>query len=194
MIHKNSKRYWSDRPWSSAMLEKYEKVTLMDALKLHFHRFLMNQMELISTHWHRLWHFCKFMCFIFRKATQPLDFIKSNVTQKLAYKVKNILVKLKELDYIFQKFENKIRVLSKCHRSTDNFIDFYLFIMSWRLMITKNLVVKIQNFFVNHESRPLKSKPDIYIYIYILYKYIYIYMYRRRRRFVEDFVKTSKYL
>ena len=167
MIHKNSKRYWSDRPWSSAMLEKYEKVTLMDALKLHFHRFLMNQMELISTHWHRLWHFCKFMCFIFCKATQPLDFIKSNVTQKLAYKVKNILVKLKELDYIFQKFENKIRVLSKCHRSTDNFIDFYLFIMSWRLMITKNLVVKIQNFFVNHESRPLKSKPDIYIYIYI---------------------------
>ena len=28
-----------------------------------------------------------------------------------------------------------------------------------RLMITKNLIMKIQNLVVNHESRPLKSKP-----------------------------------
>ena len=30
-------------------------------------------------------------------------------------------------------------------------------------MITKNSVVKIQNFAMNHESRPVKSNPDIAI-------------------------------
>ena len=32
-------------------------------------------------------------------------------------------------------------------------------------MITKNLVVKIQNLVVNHESWPVKSKPDTSRYI-----------------------------
>ena len=33
-----------------------------------------------------MWHFCKFICSIFSKATETLDFIKCNIIQKLAYK------------------------------------------------------------------------------------------------------------
>ena len=46
-------------------------------------------------------------------------------------------------------------ILSKCQRS--NFIDFlsFYFVMK-RLMITKNSVVKIQNFILNQKSRPIK--------------------------------------
>ena len=43
-------------------------------------------MEFISRHRHSLWY-CKFMCCIFSKATQPFDFIKPNIIQNLAYKV-----------------------------------------------------------------------------------------------------------
>ena len=53
----------------------------------------------------------------------------------------------------FQNFKNKIRVLFECHRSIDNsiaFLSFYLAVK--RLMIIKNLVVKIQNHVLNHES------------------------------------------
>ena len=60
----------------------------------------------------------------------------------------------------FQNFKNKIRVLFKCHRSIDNsiaFLSFYLAVK--RLMIIKNLVVKIQNHVLNHESRPFKLNP-----------------------------------
>ena len=45
-------------------------------------------MELISLC--RFWHCCKFMCSILSKATQPVDFIKPNIIQKLANKVKYI--------------------------------------------------------------------------------------------------------
>ena len=44
--------------------------------------------------------------------------------------------------------------LLRRHRSIDNSIDFYLFIMSW-----KDPVVKIQNLAMNHESRPIKLNP-----------------------------------
>ena len=33
-----------------------------------------------------------------------------------------------------------------------------------RLMITKSLVMKIQNLVVNHESEPIKSDPVVYQY------------------------------
>ena len=39
-----------------------------------------------------------------------------------------------------------------------------------KLMITKNLVVKIQNLTVNHESRPVKSNPDN-VHKYIIFEY-----------------------
>ena len=47
-------------------------------------------MELISTHSPRLWHCREFIYRIFSKATQPFDFIKPNLIQKLTYKVKCI--------------------------------------------------------------------------------------------------------
>ena len=39
-------------------------------------------------------------------------------------------------------------------------ISFYLVVK--RLMITKNSDVKIQNLVVNHESRPIKSNPEMF--------------------------------
>ena len=38
--------------------------------------------------------------------------------------------------------------------------------MKW-LMITKNLAMKIPNLVVSHESRPVKSKPDLQILMFI---------------------------
>ena len=107
-------------PRSSAVLGKYEKLTFMDALKVHFQRFFRDQMEFISTHWHRLRHFCKFMWSIFTKATQSLDFIKPNLIRKLAHKVKYINQINGVLIMFFQKFENKIHALFKCHRFTNS--------------------------------------------------------------------------
>ena len=42
--------------------------------------------------------------------------------------------------------------------SVDNSIDFYIFICCEKA--PKNLVVKIQNVILNHESQPIKSNPD----------------------------------
>ena len=50
----------------------------------------MDYIDLVSTHWHRLWQCYKFLCSIFSKATQPFDFIKWNIIWKLGYKVKYI--------------------------------------------------------------------------------------------------------
>ena len=36
MIHKNSKRYWGAPSSSSATMGKYEKLNLLDTLKIHF--------------------------------------------------------------------------------------------------------------------------------------------------------------
>ena len=47
-------------------------------------------MKLILTYWRRFWHCCKFMCSILSKATQPTDFIKPNVIQNLANRLKYI--------------------------------------------------------------------------------------------------------
>ena len=47
-------------------------------------------MELVSTHRHRFWLSYKFLCTIYSKSTQRFDFIKHNIIQKLAYKVKYI--------------------------------------------------------------------------------------------------------
>ena len=50
-----------------------------------------------------------------------------------------------------------------------HFINFYLFILSWKSsMITKNSVVKIQNLIVNHESRSVKLITVIIIKQYFL--------------------------
>ena len=149
MIHENSKRYRVSPPAIECSVGKIWK-THMDALKVHFQRFFRDQMEFISSHWHRFRHFCKFMWSIFAKATQSLDFIKPNLIRKLAHKVKYINQINGVLIMFFQKFENKIHVLFKCHRFTDNSIDFYLFILSWFLSFYLA---------VNHESRPFKSNP-----------------------------------
>ena len=124
-------------------------------------------MELILIHWHRLWHCCKFMCSIFSKTTQPLDFIKATIIRKLQHIESNILVKLMEVWSCFFEnlwikfFWNYLRLdseqygknqykkkehnqqfsvqsvmvtfaLFKCHRSINNSINFYLFILSWK--------------------------------------------------------------
>ena len=79
----------------SATLGKYEKLTLLDVLKIHFQRFFgLSFLHLTSNgpngvnrnvdHGFMI-NFC-----IFSKGTQPFDFIKPNVIQKLAYKVKYI--------------------------------------------------------------------------------------------------------
>ena len=47
-------------------------------------------MKLISTDWHRLWLFYNFFGGTFGKGTQPYDFLKFNVIQKLAYNIKYI--------------------------------------------------------------------------------------------------------
>ena len=39
-------------------------------------------------------------------------------------------------------------------------LSFYL--VTSRLMITANVIMKIQNLVVNHKSQPVKSNPDIY--------------------------------
>ena len=57
------------------------------------------------------------------------------------------------------KCEDNFHFLSRCYRPIDNSIDFYFFyLVVKRLMITTNLVVKIQNLVVNHESRPVMPK------------------------------------
>ena len=45
-------------------------------------------MELISTHWCRLWLCCKFLCSMFSKGSQTFNIRKPNITWKLTYKVK----------------------------------------------------------------------------------------------------------
>ena len=47
-------------------------------------------MELILTHWQRLWLCNKFLCSIFSKSTQSFNFIKGNIIRKLAYKAKYV--------------------------------------------------------------------------------------------------------
>ena len=60
--------------WSSAVLKKYEKRTLLDALKIHFQRFFT----------------LNYGYDVFSKATKPFDFIKPNVIQKFDNKLKYI--------------------------------------------------------------------------------------------------------
>ena len=48
------------------------------------------------------------MCSIFSKATQPFDFIKTNIIRKLAFKVKCISQINGGLISFFRKFANKI--------------------------------------------------------------------------------------
>ena len=63
-------------------------------------------------------------------------------------------------------------ILSKFHRSIDNSIDFYLFyFVVIRLLITTNVVMKIQNLIVNHESRSVESNREPYLLysLFILY-------------------------
>ena len=49
--------------------------------------------------------------------------------------------------------------MSQIHEQFHRVLSFYLAMKT--LMITKNSVVKIQSFAVNHESRPLKSNPGV---------------------------------
>ena len=53
IIHKNSKKYWGYPSWSSAVLGKYEKLTLLNALQIHFQRvFIEAFLHLISNEVH----------------------------------------------------------------------------------------------------------------------------------------------
>ena len=56
----------------------------------------------------QFWPCCKFMFSIFSKAVQPYDFIKPNVIQKLAYKVKYISQINGGLIMFFRKLKNKV--------------------------------------------------------------------------------------
>ena len=83
MIHENSKRYQGEGghfPWSSTVLKKYEKFTLLDVL---FVVYLVKPQN----------HFIK-------------NFIKNKI--KLAYKIKYISQINGVLNMFFHKFENKL--------------------------------------------------------------------------------------
>ena len=59
MIHKISKTHWGHSPWSSATLGKYEKLTVLDPLKIHFQRFftlsffhlISNELNRVNSNW-----------------------------------------------------------------------------------------------------------------------------------------------
>ena len=65
-------------------------------------------MELVSTHWHRLWLCHKFLGSMFSKDLQPFDSIKHNIIRKLAYKVKYNSQINGSFDHVLRKFKNKI--------------------------------------------------------------------------------------
>ena len=71
--------------------------------------------------------------------------------------------KKKEHNQHSSMFSVKITfILFKCHGSADNVNDFYLFYFAIKnIMITKNPVVKCQNFAMNHESRPVNPNPEV---------------------------------
>ena len=89
-------------------------------------------MELISTHWCRLWLCCKFLCSMFSKGSQIFDFRKSNITWKLTYKVKYI----SQIDY-FNVTDlliiSLIFIFSSCReKAHDNRIHLWKFkTLSW---------------------------------------------------------------
>ena len=77
-------------------------------------------------------------CGIFRKGAEQFDFIRCNLIQKSAYKVKYISQISGGLFFassrlrFFKEFGtmgNKTVILFKCHRSIGNSIEFYLFIL-----------------------------------------------------------------
>ena len=82
----------SRHPRSTATLGKFEKLTLLDALKLHFQTFFalrvldLTSMDLLT----KFWLCYGLLCRNVVKDIQPLDFIKHNVIQQLAYKAKYI--------------------------------------------------------------------------------------------------------
>ena len=86
---------WGAPLWSSTIFRKNEKLTLLDALKIHSQR-TFSFCFIKWTKWSyyqfidilRLWLCYKFQCSIFSKGIQ-FDFIKYNIIWKLAYKVKS---------------------------------------------------------------------------------------------------------
>ena len=90
------KGIWGAPLWSRAILGKHEKLTLLDALKIHSQ--IIFAFHFIGwTKWsyyqfidiHRFWLCYKFQCSIFSKGALAFDFIKYNLIWKLAYKVKS---------------------------------------------------------------------------------------------------------
>ena len=86
-------------PWSTATLGKFEKLTLLDALKLHFQTFFalsflhLTSMDLNGVNINALrkfWLCHRLFCRNVVKDIQPFDFIKCNAIQQLAYKTKYI--------------------------------------------------------------------------------------------------------
>ena len=59
MIHKIFKTHWGHSPWSSATLGKYEKLTVLNPLKIHFQRFfalsffhlISNGLNRVNSNW-----------------------------------------------------------------------------------------------------------------------------------------------
>ena len=80
-------------------LRKYEKLSLLDALKIHFQRFfalnyvlhlIINGLIGVDINsWTRLWVILSF-CVLYLVKTQPFDSIKCTIIRKLAYKAQYI--------------------------------------------------------------------------------------------------------
>ena len=88
--------------WLSATLGKYQKLTLLDTVKIHFQRFFrLSSLQLISNGLNganiNLLTDCGFpknSCSIFGEDSQSIDFIKPsmNLTHKVKYIVKLMVV------------------------------------------------------------------------------------------------------
>ena len=75
---------------------------------------------------------------------------------------------------IISIFMHQEFILLKCHPFIDQSIDifsliFYLVVI--RFVITKNLVVKIKKFIVNHESRLVKSNHEVLLVVTVRHRY-----------------------
>ena len=125
-------------------------------------------MEVISTHWRSCAYVCRFFCSIFNKSPLLFDFITS-----WFHKCKRIITRKRKTKFIKASvWSVKITfLLLKYHRFIDYSNAFCFFLVVKRLMITKNSVVKIQNFVVNHETWPVKSNP---VYLILLHKFTLI--------------------
>ena len=112
-IYKNFEKYWGLTPMIECNLGKMWKTrsprcpknTFPKFFALRFLRLISNGLNGVNIN--SLWLCYKFLCRIFSKSKQPIDFIKPNVIRKLAYKVKYISQINEGLIMFYWIFENK---------------------------------------------------------------------------------------